>query len=297
MKIFKNKYRFSLKDYKNFDVENRKVFLLQNEDCNSLLNDFYLTILKIIKKNTHFPIIRLADGEFQFLLGTNELNFRKPIIKLIYHLFKQVFEKLTNKKYEAKSRTYTSGRYDVNNIKPEIIKKYSESLKYISNNGIIAIYTIIKPRFYTEQYLPKLEIFFNENNIHINTKNYYPFYFVYILLTNKKYKDIYLNKHVHLITSYDSDKKNKIENSLKANNVKNITWTKISKDNSLYDKIDLKKINKNVDLIFVGGGLGKVNIFNQLRGFPALTIDAGYIFETWNNPSLVNERDYCKTHD
>ena len=39
------------------------------------------------------------------------------------------------------------------------------------------------------------------------------------------------------------------------------------------------------------------NIFNQLKGIPCLVIDAGYIFETWQNPSLCDERDYCKTHN
>ena len=55
-------------------------------------------------------------------------------------------------------------------------------------------------------------------------------------------------------------------------------------------------VSKNVDIIFVGAGVGKVNIFNQLKNIPAIIIDAGYIFETWQNPKLRNERDYCETH-
>ena len=51
-----------------------------------------------------------------------------------------------------------------------------------------------------------------------------------------------------------------------------------------------------MDIIFVGAGIGKVHIFNQLKNIQAVIIDAGYIFETWENPALVNERDYCKTH-
>lgn len=297
MKIFKNKYPFSLNDYSNFDSENREIFLLEDKDCNILLNNFYKRILKIIKSNEYFPIIRLADGEFQFLLGTNELNFRKPFVNLIFHLLKQYYEKLLNKKFEAKSRTYTSGRYNINEIKSDIIYKYSIALKEISKNGILAIYTIIKPGFYSEQYLPKLELFFKKNNICISKTNYIPFYFVYILLTNKKFISFYNNKNVHLITSFNNDRKIKIESTLKSYKVKEITWTKISKDNSLNDKIDIKKIATNVDIIFVGGGLGKVNIFNQLKNFPSLIIDAGYIFETWQNHNLVKERDYCKTHD
>lgn len=303
-RIFINKRPFKLNDYKKFDKQNRKVFLIEDQNCDDMLELFFKRILNVIKEKKHFPIIRLADGEFQYLLGTNELNFRKPKIKLVYHIFNQYYEKLFNKRFEVKSRTYTSiygtgfaRSNDVKKSKIDIIKKYSISLQNISKKGILAIYTIIKPEFYTEQYMPNLEQFFQKNNININIENYVPFYFVYILLTNKKYKSIYENKNVHLITSFDKTSKSKIEKTLKLYNVKNITWTRLSEDNVLYDLIDIKKINKNVDVVFVGGGLGKANIFNQLDNFPALIIDAGYIFETWKEPILVKERNYCKTHD
>ena len=296
-RIFINKRPFKLNDYQKFDKQNRKVFLIEDQNCDYMLELFFKRILNVIKEKKHFPIIRLADGEYQFLLGTNELNFRKPKIKLVYHIFKQYYEKLFNKRFEAKSRTYTSGRYDIKKSKIDIIKKYSISLQNISKKGILAIYTIIKPDFYTEQYLPKLEEFFKNNNINLNSDNYVPFYFVYILLTNKRYKAIYENKNIHLITYYDEIKKTKIEKTLKSFNINEITWTKISEDNSLNDIISTKKIKNNVDIIFVGGGLGKVNIFNQLDDFPALIIDAGYIFETWKHPELIKERDYCKSND
>lgn len=296
-RIFINKRPFKLNDYQKFDKQNRKVFLVEDQNCDDMLELFFNRIIKVIEEKKHFPIIRLADGEYQFLLGTNELNFRKPKIKLVYHIFKEYYEKLFNKRFEAKSKTYTSGRYDIKKSKIDIIKKYSISLQNTSKKGILAIYTIIKPGFYTEQYLPKLEQFFQKNKIYINIENYVPFYFVYILLTNKKYKSIYENKNVHLITSFNQKSKIKIEKTLKSFNVKKITWTRISEDNSLNDSIDIKKINKNIDVVFVGGGLGKVNIFNQLDNFPALIIDAGYIFETWKEPILVNDRNYCKTHD
>jgi hypothetical protein len=296
-RLFVNKYSFTLKDYKDFDKENRTVFLLKDQSCDDLLEHFVKRILNILKENTHFPIIRLADGEYQFLLGTNELNLRKPKIKLAFHMLKQFYDKLFNKKFEAKSRTYSSGRYNVKKSKSDIISKYSTSLQNISEKGIVAIYTIVKPGFYSEQYLPRLELFFEENKIYVNRENYVPFYFVYILLTNKRYKAIYENKNIHVITSFDKNRKVKIEKTLKSYNVNVITWTNISKHNSLNDVIDVNRLNENIDVVFVGGGLGKVNIFNQLVDFPALIIDAGYIIETWENPKLRVERNYCKTHD
>ena len=84
-------------------------------------------------------------------------------------------------------------------------------------------------------------------------------------MTNKRYKAVYENKNVHLITSFDLTSKTKIEKTLKSFNVKEITWTRISEDNSLYDLIDAKKINENVDVVFVGGGSRESKYFQSTR--------------------------------
>ena len=134
-------------------------------------------------------------------------------------------------------------------------------------------------------------------NIPLNKDNYVPFYFIYIILTNPKYSYVYKDKNLHLITSFNMKRKLSIESTMKSLGVKSVSWTQISRDKSLFDKIDESKISDNVDIIFVGAGIGKVNIFNQLKNTQSLIIDAGYIFETWEDPSLVSERDYCETSD
>tara|TARA_Y100001970_G_C14253841_1_gene873681 strand:- start:3829 stop:4710 length:882 start_codon:yes stop_codon:yes gene_type:complete len=293
MKLIRQK--FILKDYKEFDVEKREIFLLQRSDCDLLLDKFFNIVDGAIEDKINFPILRLADGEFQFLLGKNEFNLRKPMHKLFIHLLMQFLESFTKKEFVAKSRTYSSGVYSQSDMK-SVKNKYLECLKYISQAGVLAIYTVIKPGFFSEQYLPKLFKYFKKNNISVNTNNFYPFYFVYILLTNSKFSKIYENRHIHLITSFDLDRKSKIEATLLSLGAKKVTWTEISRDKSLFDLLDLNSIENGVDIIFVGAGVGKVNIFNQLKNFPATIIDAGYIFETWQDHSLINERDYCKIH-
>ena len=289
------KYKFNLKDYKNFDSEDRKVYLFEDKNCDDLLDAFYKKIDNLIGRKEHFPIIRIADGEFQFLLGKNEFNLRKPLYLLVKNLAGELYRKLFRVKFEARSRTYTSGVYsqsDRHNVK----NQYSECLKHISEKGILALYTIIKPGFYTEQYLPHLFSFFDKYNINLNENNYIPFYYIYIILTNNKYSKIYKDKNVHLITSFDDERKTKIERTLKSLGVKSITWTNISRDRSLFDTVNANDIDQNVDIIFVGAGIGKVNIFNQLKSVKTLIIDVGYIFETWQEPELKKERDYCSIH-
>ena len=289
------KKKFTLEDYELFDAEDRYVYLVKDQDCNVLLNDFYNLLIKYKKNKEHLSVIRIADGEFQFLLGKDEINFRKPFFLLLKNLLGELYRNILGSKFEARSRTYTSGRYDKSNFYDAKIK-YKDCLSYISKNGILAIYTIVKPNFYTEQYIPKLLSFFEENNINIDEKNYFPFYFVYIVLTNKRFQNIYNGANVHLITSYNENRKTKIESSLFSKGVESVSWTLISRDKSLFDKIDVSNIDKNVDIIFIGAGVGKVNIFNQLKNYPCLILDAGYIFEIWQDPNLRLERDYCEKH-
>lgn len=287
--------KFSLKDYANYDEENRMVYLYEKKDCDYLLNEFYKKVVESIDNKVYLPIIRIADGEFQFLLGKDEFNLRKPKLILLKNLLGELYRKIFKINFEAKSRTYTSGVYESTDFINAKIK-YAQCLNHISTHGILAIYTIIKPNFYTEHYLPKLWNFFESNNININVNNYVPFYFVYIILTNKKYADIYYGKKLHLITSFNDDRKKKIEETLYSLGVQSVSWTKISRDKSLYDSINIDEISHEIDIVFVGAGVGKVNIFNQLKSLSTLVIDAGYIFETWENKSLEHERDYCAPH-
>ena len=289
------KKKFTLRDYNNFDDENREVLLFKDQSCDELLDDFYNLIDESKRRKKYLPILRIADGEFQFLLGKNEINYRKPLLLLLKNLLGEFYRQIIGRKFEARSRTYTSGRYDKSDLNEAKIK-YAECLKHVSSKGILAIYTIIKPKFYTEQYIPKLLSFFERNHITLTHTNYYPFYFVYIVLTNPRFANIYNGARVHLITSYNNDRKDKIESSLFLKGVKSVSWTKISRDKSLFDKIDTNMIDEDTDIIFVGAGVGKVNVFNQLREFPGLIIDAGYIFETWQDSSLRFERDYCERH-
>ena len=78
MKLIKS--NFTLNDYPRYDHERRKAYLLSNKSCDVLLESFYSTLLKALDDKEHFPIIRIADGEFQFLLGKNEFNMRRGLL-------------------------------------------------------------------------------------------------------------------------------------------------------------------------------------------------------------------------
>ena len=281
-----------LHDYPKYQLEKREALLFPDQECEAVLEALFQKVLNAMSGRTELPILRVADGEFQFLLGKNEWNLRKPKIELFRNIIGTWYRAIIGVTFEAKSRTYSSGRY----TKEEhdlAATTYRECLHYIASNGILAIYTIIKPNFYTEQYLEKFFRFLEASDATLTNKNYVPFYFVYIILTNPKYNEIYKRKNIHLVSGFDLTKKKNIESSLYALGAASVTWTKISQTRSLFDIIDRSSIPTKSDIVFVGGGVGKTNIFNQLRGINCPIVDAGYIFEIWNDGSLAEERDYC----
>lgn len=283
---------FDLCDYPKYQSEKREALLFPDQECEAVLEALFQSVMNAMSERTELPILRVADGEFQFLLGKNEWNLRKPKIELFRNIIGSWYRAIIGTTFEAKSRTYSSGRYtkDEHDL---VAKTYRECLHYIASKGILAIYTITKPNFYTEQYLEKFFRFLDASDAKITNNNYVPFYFVYILLTNPKYNDIYKGKNIHLVSGFDFKKKENIEKSLHALGATSVTWTQISQNRSLFDTIDPSSIPPKADIVFVGGGVGKTNIFNQLRGINCPIVDAGYIFEIWNDGGLAQERDYC----
>ena len=93
------KRNFILLDYSQFDAQNREVFLSEDVDCDTSLDKFHALVMDAIDAKKHFPVIRIADGEFQFLLGKDEFNLRKPILFLIRNLIGELVRKLLKQKF------------------------------------------------------------------------------------------------------------------------------------------------------------------------------------------------------
>lgn len=284
----------SLSDYRRYDRQDRSVYVFSDENLDKVLEKLYNRLIDAMDKKKNLPILRIADGEYQFLLGKNEFNLRKPIFELIKNMLRQFQLLIMRKDFKAFSRTYSSGYYG---LKDKEIGRdiYKKCLRNVSKEGIIAAYFIIKPNFYTEQYFHKFLNFLNLSGADLNENNYLPFYFVYILLTNRKYSSIYSERHIHLVTNFTENKRVNIENSLYSLGVKKISWSYISREKSLHDYLALTDEMYESDIIFVGAGIGKPNIFNQLKDVGRPVVDAGYIFEVWQDPKLALERDYCST--
>jgi len=205
--------------------------------------------------------------------------------------------KLSDRQFSAGGKGYISAQYQASELK-FLRNQYAEQLKQIAQQGILAIHftdRINSPqkKQFQQQYFLPISRWFNKHNIQLNEKNYYPFYFVYALLTGPYRHKIYKNRHILVITSYDKNKHEATTKGLINEGVKSVQFINLSKGRSMYDKINLSSIKKPIDIVLVGAGIGASNILCQLESLNTVTIDAGYIIECLTNPGRKKQRTFC----
>ena len=65
----------------------------------------------------------------------------------------------------------------------------------------------------------------------------------------------------------------------------------------MFVQIDLSKIQRPVDLVLVGAGVGSVNILAQLATLNTACLDVGFALTTLENPDLRWNRPFCVPDD
>jgi hypothetical protein len=282
-------HNFKLLDYPIKDK--RYVYSSElNYNCDKDLEIFVSQISSSINLKRNLIVLRLADGEFQFLFGKkiylNKLNLN--FFKSFYYFIKSHFSNfyLT----AATSPGISSGLYS----KQEILffrNKAKENLLFIANNGILAFYLIKKKSFDISNYFNSVNKFFKENNIVLNSLNYHPFYFVYILILNSKYNFLFKDKSVLIITGDVHRKCENVEKYLISKGFSSVEWLGISNNRSIFDQLDI--LQDEFDFIFIGAGIGKLILIEQLFNVNSVVIDIGFALEIMNNNNLSKVRDYC----
>jgi hypothetical protein len=282
----------------SYPIGKSKTLALSSRDCGLWFEEFVNLVIEKINTPTFFPICRVSDGEFLFFLGEQPVDIRTTFKqKIIFYLSYLKYRFLLNGGFGAltqgKFGKYHSGLYTKNEW-IEQKKKYASWLKKISIDGVLALHLNYEHIPFAERYYPAFARFLSFNKIEINNNNYYPFYFVYALLTCEKRKEIFQNRNILVINGYEDEKKSKVINALYNEGVINVYWEHISSNRSLFDVVDVEKYINKIDFVLLGAGIGKPNIIYQLISLNSVIIDAGFIFETWANPQSAVERPFCR---
>jgi hypothetical protein len=290
-KILEYEINFRIDKFKNEIDESSKTLSVEDIDCNIWYENFVQLLVNKINSKTYFPICRFSDGEYLFI-------FDEPFPKLSFNIFHFILEfskfiksRILNFK-AGMSGIYQSGSYNIQE-KKLIRNLYYSKIKYLSEKGIIALHLSYGEVKFQEKYFDSLKINFEKKNIVINKNNYFPFYFVYAAFSCDDVLKILDKRSVLIVTSAYEQKKNSVNKSLFKLGVKDIFWTDISKDRSIYDKINITEFVGKVDIVLIAAGIGKVFLFDQLEELNVPCIDIGFIIEVWNNPENGHKRPLC----
>ena len=252
----------------------------------------FVNVIETKLGKEYFPVMRMSDGEYTFLLGQQfpykqGYTISQYVRKLLIVLRNKLFKK---KHFQAATLPgVSSGRYNLQEINKQQ-DKIIEQIKFIAKYGVLALHLTYPLKPFQEHFHLPLKQWFDKNNIKLTKNNYYPFYFVYALLRGEQKQKILKDKNVLVLHSANGEKRDKIKLSLKNEGVNDILWHEISVSRSMYDKINLIPDYFNVDIAFIGAGVGKFNIIAQLAPLNIPCIDAGFVFEVWANDENIWKR-------
>lgn len=270
---------------------NVRTFTPKPIDCEQWFEQFACRIEATIGRE-FLPVCRMSDGELTFLLGHQPPSHRLPFVKrsMLFAKWLGIGLKgfLGNGFRADTAYGVSSGQYSKAEWRG-MRGRYEQDIAKLSQKGILALHLSYTDRPFQESFFPPLKTFFRKAGISLSFQNYCPFYFVYALLVGPRRKAIFEGKHVLIVHSADGDKRQRISESLRREGVASIHWIPISRNKSLFDKLSLDDI-PSPDLALVGAGVGKPNILLQLAPLGVPCIDAGYIFEVWDNPQNVLKR-------
>jgi hypothetical protein len=300
MTLFPESIDFDIPGFKKHYLEGGKNTLAtRSRNCAQWYNEMIDRVIESCGKS-YLPLCRLSDGEFLFLLGHQPEDIR---VRLCF--FRKIKILISKLKWwlllcgglgPFTAGHYHSGKYSGKEWKKAKIDQ-PKLIREIAKKGILALHLNYESEPFAERYFPALNQWLLKNKIEITDQNYYPFYFVYAMLTGNRRSELFGGRRVLVVNGASAQKRDKIIKSLFGEGVKEVFWCDISLDRSLYDKISIENYIGKVDFVLVGAGIGKANIMLQLEPLAVPCIDAGFVFEIWADNKNKYKRSYCATDD
>lgn len=247
---------------------------------------------------TFLPIVRLADGEFLFLLGfqppTPRVGMTYPLQWMRWWLAKwKPRRQLRAGGTHGNRPLYASAKYTTDEL-DGIREAYGRVLDRVADHGLIAADLSFCAVPFQDHFFPALRAWLDARSIQLTMDNYVPFYFIYALLTGPERHRLFPGRRILVIHSATGTKQEAIKASLLHEGATEVLWHGISPDRSLYDVVPVDRFVGAVDLCVFGAGIGKPAILAQLEPLGVPCIDAGYVMEVWADPSVARSRIFTQ---
>ena len=268
-----------------------KALATEKTTCDAWYTGFVDQIVAA-RSRSFLPVCRMSDGEYLFALGHQPPDVRRhKAVRLVLrglHLYQSI--KLLGGFCTATGRYY-AGQYRRHEVR-SAQQQFAAGTRRISQDGILALHLSYGATAFQEHYFPALSRWLQRHRIALSHRNYVPFHFVYGALTGPRRNEL-LHGRVLVVNCATGAKRAQIIATLQREGATEVHWCTISDRRALFDRIDMTPFIGKVDIAFVGAGIGKIGILNQMAPLKVPCIDAGFVIETWANPECAAERPYC----
>lgn len=288
--------RHEMEGFESLSSPDAVVLAPKRVDCRQWFHEFTDLVLTKIERNVYFPIIRLTDGDYPFLFGYDIPELRDVWIKRLRHWGYRRVKKMLgmNKRFVAQAKSgYVSADYSWQEVQQER-EAHWQNILFLGHQGILAWHLTFGPRPFQEKWHPAIQRALEKSNFQINESNYYPFYFVYALLSGPRRRELYKNRRILFVTTADEKKKETIECNLRREGVLEIHWADSTPPTSMQGDIDVMPFLGKIDLAFVAKGLPKANVMRKMAKLGVPVIDVGLFAEIWSNNISDEQRPYCQ---
>ena len=278
---------------KSYPLGSTKTLALQDRDCREWFHECVDQVISSCGVR-FLPICRMSDGEFLFILGEQAVDIRLSLAEKIRQRLSRIKHHIVLK---GGVGPFTAGHYHSGHFSAaewhSARTEVPTLIKAISEKGILAWHLNFTAVPFHERYFPALEKWIVRHKVLVTTANYYPFYFIYALLTGPRRSELLKGRRVLVINGAEGEKQRKITDGLLNEGVAEVLWCKISLKRSYFETIDITPFIGRVDLALVGAGIGKLKLFQHLEPLGVPCIDAGFVFEVWADPNNRFKRVYC----
>lgn len=259
----------------SFDIDyggELMVYSFESIGVDEWFEHFRQRLLDAIGKN-YLPVYRMADGEYQFLLGI-KFNFHPQRLfrYLLSFLYRKTLEIITGQRITTSWGETYKGRELV-----ELRGKYITDLNDLLEKGILCASLYDNPKNAYVHYNRYIIKFFDKNVVELNKNNLFPFHFPFFVLSNDGWQDFIISRKILVVTGDLTNRKNILEKNLIGLGAAKVGFYEISARSSLKDIVDKDEVQDRheFEIAFIGAGIGSLNIISQMKWFHGPVIDVG----------------------
>jgi hypothetical protein len=173
---------------------------------------------------------------------------------------------------------------------PGLRRRCDRGFVGIGRDGILAMHLGVAVTPFQEDYFPAIGRWLRRRRLHLSLSNYVPFYFVYALLRGSAGQFLFDSTRVLVVHCATGDRQRRIVDAIRARGARSVDWLVISATRSFDERIDVTSSSGKYDVCFVGAGVGKAIVIEQLRPLGIPVIDAGFVFEVWGEERSASSR-------